>query len=165
VVCPQQRPLVAHSETRPALERCPGCRREARTSRWSARHGDHAGSMGAGPSCFAAGHAAKSSASGTSLRTAFHTALRPTASSSAPPGCTARADVEPRRSSAPFASVAVPLWALRASCSAASACVPCSDSVCLVGGPGGALYGTGLARMADSLLWHYFRHIALLEYQ
>jgi hypothetical protein len=46
----------------------------------------------------------------------------------------------------------------------ARAC-PCSDSVCLAGGPSGALYGTGLARMAYSLPWHYFWHIALLECQ
>ena len=71
----------------------------------------------------------------------------------------------PRRRSAPFASVAVPLWALRASCSTASACVPCSDSICLAACLGGALYGTGLARMADSLPRHYVWHIALLECQ
>jgi len=82
-----------------------------------------------------------------------------------PSGCTRRAGAWARRSSTPFASVTVPLWALRASCSAASACVPCSDSICLARGPGGALYGTGLARMADSLPRHYVWHIALLECQ
>ena len=80
-----------------------------------------------------------------------------------PSGCTRRADAWARRSSAPFASVAVSLWAARASCPAVGARVPSGDSVCLAACLGGAPYGTGLARMADSLPWHYVWHIALLE--
>ena len=80
-----------------------------------------------------------------------------------PSGCTRRTDAWPRRSSAPFASVAVPLWALRASCPAVGARVPLGDYACLAACLGGAPYGTGLARMADSLPRHYVWHIALLE--